>query len=309
MRRALTALAVLAAAGSVHVPTVPAASGARVGAFYFDGWAGPLSNFHFAGLLDGAFTGREPLYGWRDDTLDSMRTQLAWAHQVGIRFFLFDWYYSPAAGNGPLNSAHDNYLRLRNHDGVRYALMYVNQEGFVIPPDYWASVADYWSSHDFRRHDYMRINRKPLRVIIDERFFTLQMGGAAGVNQAISVLQKAARRHGLPGVYVVGGKYFPWSTLFYDCFPSRCNDTDPAFVKEHYDAITQYGYPLVVEPHDGERPYGAFTAAEEQVWAAIAAHSPFRYIPSIMAGWDPRPIAQALGPDQSGYPWLVGHLF
>ena len=137
MRRALTALAVLAAAGSVHVPTVPAASGARVGAFYFDGWAGPLSNFHFVGLLDGAFTGREPLYGWRDDTLDSMRTQLAWAHQVGIRFFLFDWYYSPAAGNGPLNSAHDNYLRLRNHDGVRYALMYVNQEGFVIPPDYW----------------------------------------------------------------------------------------------------------------------------------------------------------------------------
>jgi hypothetical protein len=299
-------LAVLAAAGSVQSAAAYAAPDARVGAFYFDGWASPLSNFHFAGLLDGPFTGREPLYGWRDNTLDAMRTQLAWAHQDGIRFFLFDWYYSPPE---PLNSAHDNYLRLRDHDGVDFALMYVNQDGFVIPPDYWSYIANYWAARDFRRPDYVRVNGKPLLVIIDERGFTLQMGGAASVNHAIAVLQKAARRHGLPGVFVVGGKYFNWNTLFYDCFPSRCNDTDPAFVKEHYDAITQYAYPDAIEPQDGPRPYDAFTEAAERFWAAVAARSPFRYIPSIMAGWDPRPIAQALGPDNSGYPWLFGHLF
>ena len=306
MRRFLWVIAVSA----LLLPAGHAAARTRVGAFYFDGWAGPLSNFHFAGLLDGPFAGRQPLDGWRDNSLQSMRTQLAWAHQDGIGFFLFDWYFRPAAGNGPLNSAHDNYLRLRDHDGVDYALAYANQEGFVIPADEWESVADYWVSHDFRRRDYVRVNGKPVLVIIDERGFTYQMGGAAGVNHAFAVLQRAAQRHGLPGVFVVGGKYFSWGTLLYDCFPSRCNDTDPAFVKEHYDAITQYGYPLVVNPEDGERPYDAFTSAEEQVWAAIARRSPFRYIPSIMAGWDPRPIAQALGPDEeSGYPWLLGHLF
>jgi hypothetical protein len=43
------------------------------------------------GLLYSPFSGREPLYGWRDNSVESMRTQMSWAHQDGIEFFLFDW--------------------------------------------------------------------------------------------------------------------------------------------------------------------------------------------------------------------------
>ena len=43
---------------------------ARVGMNYFDGWSGPLDNFHFNGLVrpgaNGKFPGREPLSGWSD---------------------------------------------------------------------------------------------------------------------------------------------------------------------------------------------------------------------------------------------------
>jgi len=281
-----------------------------LGAFYFDGWADSTTNFHFAGLFTPQFKSREPLYGWRDNALETMRTQLTWAHQDGIGFFVFDWYSDAHPDSVLLNHAHDNYLRLKDHQGVGYALLYVNQDPFVVTPAKWPQVVEGWVTRDFTNPDYVRIQGKPLLIIIDERGFTLQMGGAAGVNLAIDELQAAARRHGLPGVFVVGGKYLDWNTLHYDCFPSRCNDTDPAFVQEHYDAITQYGYSTAIEPKDGERSFAAFTQAEEQLWGLIAAHSPFPYIPSIIAGWDPRPIAYALGPDPtSGYPWQVGHLF
>jgi hypothetical protein len=54
-------------------------------------------------------------------------------------------------------------------------------------------------------------------VILDEHGFNLQMGGAAGVNAAIATLQEAAKRHGLPGVFVVGGRYLWWTNE--QCFP------------------------------------------------------------------------------------------
>jgi hypothetical protein len=272
---------------------------------------GDLSDFHFAGLLQGEFSGRRPLSGWRDNTPAALQAQLRWAHADGISFFVFDWYSDADRSSLVLNTAHDNCLKLRDHDGVQYALMYVNQEPFVISPVHWPAVVEQWVTKDFQNPDYVRIDGKPLLVIIDEAFFTKQMGGASGVNAAIETLQETARKHGLPGVYVVGGRYVGWTDLYYDCFPDRCRpDTDPAFVQEHYDAITQYGYSLAVEPQDGPRPYADFTAAEEQFWGEVAARSPFRYMPSIMVGWDPRPIAQGLGPDPtSGYPWLLGHLF
>jgi hypothetical protein len=314
MRRALVAavllalLALVPAAARTSTAPTPAA---RVGAFYFDGWAGHLSDFHFAGLLQGEFSGRRPLSGWRDNTPAALQAQLRWAHEDGISFFVFDWYSDADRSSVVLNTAHDNYLKLRDHDGVQYALMYVNQDPFVISPAHWPAVVEQWVTKDFQNPDYVRIDGKPLLVIIDEAFFTKQMGGASGVNAAIDTLQQVARKHGLPGVYVVGGRYVGWTDLYYNCFPYTCRpDTDPAFVQEHYDAITQYGYSLVVEPQDGPRPYADFTAAEEQFWAEVAARSPFRYMPSIMVGWDPRPIAQGLGPDPtSGYPWLFGHLF
>src|SRR5690348_15841728 len=129
---------------------VPSASGgssgagaaapvARIGMNYFDGWSDLLSNHHFDGLVragvNGAFHGRQPLSGWRDNTLAAMRASLNWAHQDGVDFFFFDWYYRPASADGgaTLNTALGNYMKLPAHDAVGAALMYVNVDPFVVP--------------------------------------------------------------------------------------------------------------------------------------------------------------------------------
>src|SRR5215470_10671521 len=68
---------------------------ARLGAIYFDGWSGPISNFHFNGMVGGAYKDRQPLSGWLDNTPCAVERQLAWAHAFGVDFFLFDAYYKP----------------------------------------------------------------------------------------------------------------------------------------------------------------------------------------------------------------------
>jgi hypothetical protein len=295
------------APGSVRTTASDVAPSARIGAFFFDGWSSPLSSFHFGGLIGSQFSGREPLSGWRDESDEALQAQLRWAHEDGISFFLFDWYYNPDPGNGPINHAHDAYLALREHDGVGFALNYVNQDAFVIPPGEWAAQADKWVTEDFLRADYARIDGKPLLFIIDEHGFNKQMGGAVGVNAAIATLQDAARRHGLPGVFVVGGRYVDYRTE--QCYPN-CLDTDRDFPLEHYDAISEFGYWLVTPPHDGSRPYGDVASAIKPVWDAMAERGPFRHIPSVMAGFDPRPMilaGQVQPPEQGGWPLLEGH--
>jgi hypothetical protein len=82
---------VIATAGPASVQT-----GARLGAYYFDGWAGPLTNFHFMGMPNGPYQNRQPLSGWQDNNNCAVEQQLAWAHSFGIDFFVFDWYFNTA---------------------------------------------------------------------------------------------------------------------------------------------------------------------------------------------------------------------
>jgi hypothetical protein len=98
------ALTVLLAFG----PTAGAgeAPQATVGAYYFDGWAGQNAQ---AGKADWAkdapthltkrmldeFPDREPVWGWRDDKLETMERQIDLAADHGIAFFAICWYFRP----------------------------------------------------------------------------------------------------------------------------------------------------------------------------------------------------------------------
>jgi hypothetical protein len=192
----------------VNEKLVSLGSGCSSPAARRDGWAGDLSNFHFDGLAHpgprGYFPGREPLSGWRDNTPAALEAQLRWAHADGIGFFVFDWFNNPDPGNGPINMAHANYLQLRNHDGVGFALAYIGNDGFGVPLDALPAVADRWVTEDFLNPDYVRIDGKPLLVVYEINDAAQLWGGAAGVNKGIEIIQQAAKRHGLPGVFVVG---------------------------------------------------------------------------------------------------------
>jgi Glycosyltransferase WbsX len=298
---AAASLALLALVpAEAHTSTAPMPS-ARVGAFYFDGWAGPLSSFHFDGLAHpgplGYFPQRRPLSGWRDNTPEALEAQLRWAHEDGISFFVFDWFNDPANG---VDVAHDNYLKLRDHDGVGFALMYVGNDQFGIPLDQWPTVAEKWVTEDFLNPDYVRIDGKPLLVVYEIANAAQLWGGAAGVNKGIDILQQTARQHGLPGVFVVGTHQEP-AAYTQDCFLDCGYDGD--LLAQHWDALSKYTFNQDVKPVDGPIPYSQLAAAEESIWSRYAQQSAFRFIPSVPSGWDER-SSNELVKDSSGVPRL-----
>jgi hypothetical protein len=111
------------------------------------------------------------------------------------------------------------------------------------------------------------------------------VGRRPGVNTAIRILQDTAKRHGLPGVFVVGlcQDYWDYSR---DCVITCGYDGD--LINQRYDALSKYTF-SVTQPTDGAIPYNRLITDEERNWDRYAAHSPFAYIPSVPAGWDSRP--------------------
>jgi hypothetical protein len=257
----------------------------RVGAYYFDGWAGPLSTFFFNGLIGGPYNGRRPLTGWRDDTAQSLDKQLSWAGDAGIGFFAFDWYFgaeSRTDGTETLNHALANYRAMSDHHGVNFALLYVNAPPFEIPAADWPAVSEAWVD-DMANPSYERVDGKPILLILNSFSLSAQLGGEQGVNRVFSGLRQAARRRGLPGVFIIGGiamqRGEDWN------LSGRATLTG-----QTYDVMTQYnyvGYAGGAPP--GERVYQDVVGAEKAFWEVLATEPAYRYVPDVMAGWDPRP--------------------
>jgi hypothetical protein len=266
------------------VPCVLAVAGpassqthARLGAYYFDGWTGPLTNFHFNGLLSGPYQGREPLSGWQDNNKCAVEQQLAWAHSFGLGFFVFDWYFNATVLEPPedLNSALKITHALADRHGMQYAILYVNSPPFVAGPADWAGAIDEWMGY-MADPAYMLVNGKPLFHIIDMEQMRQTFGSSTAVSAALNQLRAAGQAHGFAGVYIVGGVGNPGDSF------------GLAFV-DGYDAVSIYNYPGLVGAANGMSPFSSLADTGKSIWSEEALWSPLPFIPVAMTGWDPRP--------------------
>jgi hypothetical protein len=272
----------------VIAPPAPAATQtrARVGAYYFDGWAGPLTRQHFQGLVNGPFQDRQPLSGWQDNTQCAVEQQLAWARNSGIDFFVFDWYFNVQV-NYPgenLNSALQITHALPDRHGMQYAILYVSGPPFVVGPADWSTAVTEWVGY-MTDPDYVRINGKPVFFIINVAELRQDFGSSAAVAAALNQLRAAAQAQGLPGVYVVGGFGQPSGSMGQESL-------DDGFLiasQDGYDAVAFYNYPFAPTPVNGMLPFSTLSEAGLWTWDQARLHCPVPFIPTAMAGWDPRP--------------------
>lgn len=259
---------------------------ARLGAYYFDGWSGPLTNFHFNGLVNGQFQDRQPLSGWQDNTPCAVEQQLAWAHEFGINFFVFDWYYNTAV-NDPgedLNSALKITHSLANRHGMQFALLYVNSNPFIIGPADWSSAIREWIAY-MQDAAYVLVNGKPYLGIIDMGGMRQTFGSSSAVANALNQVRAAAQAVGLSGVYIVGGLAVPDGISGQDgLFPDMS-----VALADGYDAVSMYNYPFVAPAVNGMLPFSTLSDAGKWIWNQGALDSPLPFIPVATDGWDPRP--------------------
>jgi hypothetical protein len=279
---------------SFNIPCVLAAASpastqahARIGAYYFDGWAGPLTNFHFKGMPNGPYQDREPLSGWQDNNNCAVEQQLAWARSFGINFFVFDWYFNTAVTDPTgedLNSALKITHALPDRHGMQYAILYVNAPPFVIGPADWSGAINEWMGY-MTDPAYIQVNGKPLFHIIDMGQMRQAFGSPSAVTAALNQLRAAAQAHGLAGVYIVGGFGVPGGSSGQDGFFPDIGEA----LGDGYDAVSMYNYPFAPPEVNGVLPFSSLSGAGKWTWSQGAVESPVPFIPVSMTGWDPRP--------------------
>jgi hypothetical protein len=284
----------------VLAPAGPASSQtrARLGAYYFDGWAGPPTSYHLKQLVNSSYQDRQPLSGWRDDNTCAVEQQLAWAHSFGLNFFLFDWYFNTAVndaqGNEDLNSALKITHGLPDRHGMQFAILYVDQPPFTIGNSAdWTSAVNEWVGY-MTDPSYVLVNGKPLFMVIDLYAMRQAFGSSSAVNAAFGQLRAAVQAHGFPGVYIVGGIDFIGGSPV----PAGTPSVDGIFpdlsmaAADGYDAISIYDYASGLQNLGtvlGLQPYSTLSATGQWMWQQGALKSPLAFIPVAMDGWDPRP--------------------
>jgi hypothetical protein len=270
-------------------PPAPAStqSRARLGAYYFDGWSGQLTNYHFMGLPLGPYQSRQPNTGWQDNSPCAVEQQLALAHNFGIDFFVFDWYFNTTVNDTTgedLNSALKLTRGLPDRHGMQYAILYVDSPPFVIGPADWTGAINEWMSY-MVDPAYVLVSGKPLLHVIDMYQMRQAFGSSAAVGAALTQLRAAAQAHGLRDVYIVGGFGVPGgSSGQAGLFP----DLSVALA-DGYDAISMYGYPFAPPVVNGMLPFSSLAGAGQWIWTQAASKSPLPFIAVAMTGWDPRP--------------------
>ena len=235
--------------------TASTQTAARVGAYYFDGWSGPLTNFHFQGLPLGPYQDRQPFSAWQDSSTCAVEQQLATAHNFGIDFFVFDWYFNVQV-NDPgenLNSALEITQALPNRHGMQFAILYVDGAPFDVQPADWTTAVNQWVGY-MTDPAYAQVNGEPVFFIINvgemrQVFGTPpavagalhNCGGGAGAGSRRCLHRgrlRSARRH--------DGTAFTVRRFFH-----RAADG--------YDAIALYNYPFAPPPVNGMVPFSTLS--------------------------------------------------
>jgi len=277
-------LAATIASGAEQAPAAPhggtavttgqaAKHRATVGAYYFDGWAGRSERWkddatwaalnpptHLTKRMLDEFADREPIWGWRDDSLEIMERQIDLAADHGIAFFAFCWYWNAdpqKVAQDPKHTGLQLFLKAKNNRRLKFCLLVANHAGYVFQDaDEWQKAAEGWLPH-LKHPQHVTVAGKPLVII----FSTTNSD-----QEGFARVQDVARKAGLPGVAIAG---------------CGSGDAKRGFTHTtHYNIVP--GYASGSEPHK----FAELIQAHQRAWRGSRE---LPYMPTLSVGWDKRP--------------------
>lgn len=246
---------------------------ATVGAYYFDGWAGKSDRWrddpawtalnpptHLTKRLIEEFADRQPIWGWRDDSLAIMERQIDLAADHGIAFFAICWYWNKdpqKIEQDPKHTGLNLFLKAKNNHRLKFCLLVANHAGFLFDgADDWAMAAEGWLPY-FKHPQHVTVDGKPLVLIFNPR---------NGDKDGLARVQAIVRKAGLPGAAIAacGG-----------------GDAKLGFTHAtHYNIVP--GYAGTSEA----RKYAELVEAHQRAWRGSRDQP---YMPTLSVGWDKRP--------------------
>lgn len=260
------------------VSLVYASQDILVGAYYFDGWSGTRADSalwaksmpsHVSYKLKNDFSEREPVWGWRNDSLEIMERQIELASQNGIDFFVFCWYWQDDQGqfneqnvnHRPEHTSLKLFLNARNRNKMKFSILVCNHQGSVIKgKKNWETLIEYLSKTYFDDEQYLKIDGRPV-----VSFFSPKPAA-----KYMTDMRKKAKDIGLNGLYTVSCELSDFSGDFDVHSFYNILDTEPGFSKEFsYEKLS--------------------TFSEKYWYLCKKKHKDREIAPVVMAGWDRRP--------------------
>ena len=258
-----------------------------IGAYYFDGWAGrnklaaganpawaQHAPTHLTERMLDEFPEREPVWGWRDDSIEIMERQIDLAADHGVAFFSFCWYWhdngqaidETGIREDPLHTSLELFLKAKNNHRMKFCLLVANHQGYEIKgAANWKRAGEFWMPY-LTHQQHLTIGGKPLIVVFSQQ---------GGDKDGFAAMQATARKVGLPGLAIAG-----------------CADAsgEMGFThRTHYNVVP--GYDSGSEAHK----YAELATANRAQWKGGPAQP---YLPIVTAGWDKRPWEGPAGLNQ-----------
>ncbi len=250
---------------------------------------------------------RVPVWGYQDESDPNVMAQkIDAAADYGVDAFIFDWYYYD---DGPyLEGALDEgFLKARNNNRIRFALMWANHDWYdiqgynpaepikllypgKIKSQTWETITDLVISRYFKHPSYWKIDGKPYFSIYEMQLFLNSFGTVQAAREALDQFRKKAEQAGFPGLHI---NAILWG------LPNLPGGTTPADWSKlceelKLDSLT--GYTWV---HHGALNYGTFPVSD-YVWGrdrylgfldGALKNYPVPYFPNTTINWDNSPRA------------------
>ncbi len=322
-----------AAAGALALGRIPEATAAEtrpwveMAAYYFpqfhpdprnDGWHGAgWTEWEIVKRAEPRFKGHRqpnlPAWGFEDESDPRvMERKIGAAAGHGLDAFIFDWYWYEGATflGGALDRG---YLRARNNDRLKFALMWANHDWWdlyphkramplytLLPgapstaPDSFRAATDHVIAQYLGHPSYWRIADRPYFSFYDLTALETGLGGRAETRAALDDFRARARSAGR-GELHLNAVITQWTadpaTLLRDLgFDSATHYT---WIHHEYDALTELA-----------TPYSKLRRLAPGTWERLSGELPVPYIPTVSMGWDPSPrTAQSDVYEHLGYPF------
>ena len=174
----------------------------KLGAYYYDGWYEYRGNWTRRLLEE--FDCRQPVWGWLGNSVENMEKQIDYAHNGGLAFWAFDWYYPEGGGEERGNNhAIDRYLASRNASLLEFCLLVCNHHGAQIYYETWKDACSRWMRFLTNEHA-LKIDGKPVIIFFSASGIVDYLGGREKTHECFDYLREECVKAGLPGCFIMG---------------------------------------------------------------------------------------------------------
>lgn len=256
----------------------------QIGVYYFPGWRAGLKA---APAMEPwqrikAFKQREPMLGWYDDgAANVMDQQLAWMHDYGLSYVVFDWYWG--GGKPLLEHGLRAYFAAENRSRMPFALMWANHDEAPTSKEDFKAMVRFWIDNYFKRPETFKVDGRPVVFILDHQQL-MDRAKRFGMDAAglIATAQDMMRGEKLPPIFFVGSTF-----------------NSPKASTIGYAATSTYNYHGLNRP---SRSYTELTSDYSKAWQFQTGRHGVPYIVPMTQGWDRTPWGGSKDPehDRSG---------